>query len=297
VTDLIRKVSDDKMTEQNSHGVLYVVATPIGNLGDISQRALDILNSVDCILAEDTRHSKRLLNHYAIGTKLRSCHEHNEASLVEQVVAQLQEGQDLALISDAGTPLISDPGFVLVRALREANMNVLAVPGASSIVAALSVAGLPSDGFVFDGFLPAKSGARRTKLAPYSHESRTIILLESSHRIVACLADIVDVLGGDRRVVIARELTKRFETVLDGSAQELLECLTADSDQTRGEFVVMLAGAPSVSDNQAEVESLLKILLAELPVKQAASLTAKITGGRKNDIYDTALAIKNADNL
>lgn len=285
------------MTAEHSQGVLYVVATPIGNLGDISQRALDILNSVDSILAEDTRHSKRLLNHYAIGTKLRACHEHNEASLIEWVTEQLRQGRNLALISDAGTPLISDPGFVLVRALRQANMHVLSVPGPSAIVAALSVAGLPSDGFVFDGFLPAKSGARCTKLAAYLHEPRTIILLESSHRIVACLTDIIAVLGQDRRVVIARELTKRFETVLDGSAQELFERLTSDSDQTRGEFVLMLAGAPKVSDNQAEVENLLRVLLAELPVKQAASLTAKITGERKNDIYDMALAIKNTADL
>lgn len=312
MTDLIRKISNDKVSatkEANSNtevcnnaaakktGTFHVVATPIGNLGDISQRALNVLGSVDYILAEDTRHSKRLLNHYAIGTKLRSCHEHNEAALIDWVLAQLNQGHDLALISDAGTPLISDPGFVLVRALRQAGMNVVAIPGPSSIIAALSVAGLPSDSFVFDGFLPSKSGARCTQLASYLNESRTTILLESSHRIVACLNDIVSVLGEQRRVVIARELTKRFETVLDGAAAELVERLATQADQTRGEFVVMLAGMPKVSDNQLEVDKLLRILLAELPVKQAASLTAKISGERKNDVYQAALAIKKATEL
>lgn len=271
---------------------LYIVATPIGNLSDISQRALHTLADVDCILAEDTRHSKRLLGHYGINTKLRSCHEHNEASLVTWVQAQLDSGQSLALISDAGTPLISDPGFVLVRALRAAGYTIVTVPGASSIIAALSIAGLPTDGFVYDGFLPAKSNARKTALADYTNQSRTVVLLESSHRIVACLKDIVEVLGDTRHIVIARELTKRFETVLSGTAQTVLERVEHDNDQQKGEFVVMLEGVQEVSESQAQLASYLTVLLSELPVKQAAGLVAKMTGKRKNEIYDLALTIK-----
>lgn len=278
-------VSSDK-------GRLFIVATPIGNLGDISQRAVKILGSVDMILAEDTRHSKRLLNHFAIGTKLRSCHEHNEESNIDWVKTQLDSGAQLALISDAGTPLISDPGFVLVRALREQGYSIIAVPGPSSIIAALSVAGLPTDGFVYDGFLPAKTGARQTSLKEYLNERRTIVLLESSHRIKACLSDVVEVLGAGRQLVLARELTKRFETVLAGSAQQVLDKLLEDDDQTRGEFVLMLAGVEPVSASEADTAHILKTLLAELPVKQAAGLAAKLTGKRKNEVYDLALYVK-----
>lgn len=288
-----KQISKNAMTNPApDRGQLFIVATPIGNLGDISQRALKVLASVSCVLAEDTRHSKRLLNHYGINTKLRACHEHNEDSLLEWVKSQLDSGLSLALISDAGTPLISDPGFVLVRALREANCDVVTVPGPSSIIAALSIAGLPTDSFAYDGFLPAKAKARQTALAVYRNEPRTIVLLESSHRINSCLDDIVQVLGGERQLVIARELTKRFETVLAGSASELSEQLHADEDQTRGEFVLMIAGAPAVSESQAEIEQILTVMLADLPLKQATSLAAKITGLRKNEIYDLALEIK-----
>lgn len=273
-------------------GQLHIVATPIGNLADISQRALQVLASVDCILAEDTRHSKRLLNHYAIGSKLKSCHEHNEDSMVNWVASQLDEGQTLALISDAGTPLISDPGFVLVRALRGRGYDIVAVPGPSSIIAALSIAGLPTDGFVYDGFLPSKSGARQTALSKYLNQPRTIVLLESSHRIKACLLDLVETLGADRQVVLAREITKRFETVLAGTAQEVSDILQNDDDQSRGEFVLMLAGVPEVQQDDADVMQLLRTLVAELPVKQAAGIAAKLTGKRKNEIYDMALLIK-----
>ncbi len=272
-----------------------VVATPIGNLGDITQRALQVLASVDFILAEDTRHSKRLLNHYGIGTKLRSCHEHNEESQIEWVKAQLDSGLDLALISDAGTPLISDPGFVLVRALREQGYSILAVPGASSIIAALSIAGLPTDGFVFDGFLPSKSGARRSVLEKYLNECRTIVLLESSHRIKACLNDLLDVLGPARQIAVARELTKRFETVLAGSVESLVNTFANDDNQTRGEFVLMLAGVEAVSASEADITATLKVLLQELPVKQAAGIAAKLSGRRKNEVYNLALDIKNSD--
>jgi len=273
-------------------GQLLVVATPIGNLGDITHRALQVLGSVDFILAEDTRHSKRLLNHYGIGSKLRSCHEHNEESQVEWVKSQLDLGLDLALISDAGTPLISDPGFVLVRALREQGYSIVAVPGPSSIIAALSIAGLPTDGFVYDGFLPSKTGARQSALGSYVNEHRTVVLFESSHRIKACLVDVVEVLGGQRQIAVARELTKRFETVLAGTAESVLNTFDIDDDQSRGEFVLMLAGVEPVSSSQADVSAVLKVLLAELPVKQAAGIAAKLSGKRKNEVYDLALAVK-----
>jgi len=269
-----------------------VVATPIGNLADISHRALKVLGDVDLILAEDTRHSKRLLNHYGISTKLRSCHEHNEAELIDSVLKLLSTGQNLALISDAGTPLISDPGFVLVRALREQHCDICAVPGASSIIAALSIAGLATDSFVYDGFLPSKGAARRTSLEQYRDQHRTVVLLESSHRIASCLVDIVEVLGSHRRVVLARELTKKFETILDGPASELAEILNTDSDQTRGEFVLMLAGVEPAKQEDADLRPLLKLLMAELPLKQASGLAAKISNRRKNEIYELALKVK-----
>jgi 16S rRNA (cytidine1402-2'-O)-methyltransferase len=290
VSDPISKDSEAVISSEK--GQLLVVATPIGNLGDISHRAIKVLGSVEAILAEDTRHSKRLLNHYGINSKLRSCHEHNEEAQIEWVKSRLDQGLDIALISDAGTPLISDPGFVLVRALRTQGYRVVAVPGPSSIIAALSVAGLPTDGFVYDGFLPSKSGARQTALAFYLNEHRTTVLLESSHRIKACLADVVTVLGADRPIVVARELTKRFETVLVGHAADILQVFNNDDDQSRGEFVLMLAGVEPVSSSDAELITILKVLLAELPVKQASGMAAKLTGKRKNEVYELALLIK-----
>ena len=279
----------------SGYGHLFIVATPIGNLADISQRAITILKQVDCILAEDTRHSKRLLNHYGINTRLRSCHEHNEQSQIEWVAKSLSEGQNLALISDAGTPLISDPGFVLVRGLRERGIDVKTVPGPSSIIAALSVAGLPTDSFVYDGFLPAKGAAREKALQAYLTERRTVVLLESSHRIQACILSIQNVLGAGRYVVLARELTKRFETVLSGAAEEVYARLQADTDQCRGEFVVMIAGSPQEAQGDevsTNLRALLIVLVAELPVKQAAGLAAKILGVRKNEAYAMAQDIK-----
>ena len=275
-------------------GVLYVVATPIGNLADISQRALQVLGSVSTVLAEDTRHSKQLFNHYGITTQLKACHEHNESTLINWVKEVLRNGKSLALISDAGTPLISDPGFVLIRALREDGYSIQVVPGPSAVIAALSVAGLPTDRFVFDGFLPAKQAARQTALQAYLHEPGTVALFESSHRIVACLQDILEVLGEDRYIVLARELSKKFETVLTGSAAEVLELVREDSNQSRGEFVVLIAGVGNkgVSDDEAEVLRVLSVLLPELPLKQAASLAAKICRVRKNDAYQLALSLK-----
>jgi len=275
-----------------SPGQLFVVATPIGNLDDFSRRAQQVLSSVVVVLAEDTRHSKRLLNHFGINTRLRSCHEHNETQQIDWVIEQLTVGNDIALISDAGTPLISDPGFVLVRALREQGFAVSTVPGPSSIIAALSIAGLPTDRFIFDGFLPAKTSARQKKWQEYLNETRTVVLFESSHRLLASLQDCVRVLGSDRRLVIARELTKRFETVIDGSIQEVINVLQQDSDQTRGEFVLMLAGVAQTATGDSEVLRLLTELLAELSTRKAASVAARITGRSKNDIYDLALTLK-----
>lgn len=280
------------MNTDLTHGTLFVVATPIGNLGDISHRALEVLTKADLILAEDTRHSKRLLNHYGISNALRSCHEHNETELIDFVVQQLSEGQDIALISDAGTPLISDPGFVLVRALREQSMSICTVPGPSSIIAALSISGLPTDRFVYDGFLPNKSGARKNQLELYLQEMRTIVLLESSHRIVASVKDIVEVLGSDRELVLARELTKKFETVIHDTAGQVLCELEEDPLQTKGEFVVLLKGSDAVEKGDVEIESLLRIMLSEVPLKQAAKLVAKISGKNKNEVYKTALVVQ-----
>lgn len=301
MTDPFSKVTEARASRDNrvnttDRGQLSVVATPIGNLGDITHRALQVLASADCILAEDTRHSKRLLNHYGINRKLRSCHEHNEESQIEWVTTQLDAGAQLALISDAGTPLISDPGFVLVRELRKQGYTVVTVPGPSSIIAALSIAGLPTDSFAYDGFLPSKSSARQKVLRQYINERRTVVLLESSHRVEACLKDIVEVLGRTRRIVLARELTKRFETVLSGEAQEVLAQIFEDQDQTKGEFVLMLAGAEPAKDDadgaQISVNQMLNVMIDELPLKQAAGLVAKLSGKRKNDVYEQALAIK-----
>lgn len=283
------------MKPDNPKGTLYVVATPIGNLADISHRALDVLRNVDLILAEDTRHSKRLLNHYGISNALRSCHEHNEAELIEFVANQLQAGQDIALISDAGTPLISDPGFVLVRALREKALSICTVPGASSIIAALSIAGVPTDRFTYDGFLPNKSSARKTQLQEYLSETRTIVVLESSHRILASVRDIVEVLGKDREIVLARELTKKFETVLHGPAEQIMQQLEDEPLQSKGEFVLLIKGSAAVQKGDAEVAALLRILLSEVPLKQAAKLAAKMSGKNKNEVYQLALSIKDTE--
>jgi 16S rRNA (cytidine1402-2'-O)-methyltransferase len=275
-------------------GVLYVVATPIGNLQDITARALDTLGRVALVAAEDTRHSRKLLAHYGIGTPLLALHEHNEREQTQSLLARLAAGEDVALISDAGTPLISDPGFYLVRAARAAGLQVVAVPGASACIAALSIAGLPTDRFVFEGFLPSKQVARAKRLQALQDESRTLVFYESSHRIVACLADMVASLGGERQAVLARELTKTFETSRGGSLQELHDWLLADDNQQRGEFVIMVHGRSSQPDSiDAADRHVLEVLLQELPLKQAAALAAKITGLPRNRLYDYGLELKN----
>jgi len=278
----------------NRAGVLYIVATPIGNLQDISARALDVLKAVSLIAAEDTRHSKKLLAHYGIATTLQAVHEHNERDVTDRLLQKLTGGDDIALVSDAGTPLISDPGFYLVRAARQSGIRVVPVPGPAALIAALSVAGLATDRFVFEGFLPARQAARRQRLQGLAAETATLVFYESSHRIVACLADMADCLGAHREAALARELTKTFETVLTGSLQQLLEQLQADSQQQKGEFVVMVQGAasrdPAAID--AASEQVLAVLLSELPLKQAASLAARITGMSKNALYELGLKIK-----
>lgn len=276
-------------------GSLYVVATPIGNLDDISARALRILRDVALIAAEDTRHSARLLQHFGIETPLAACHEHNERDQGGRFMARLQAGEDVALISDAGTPLISDPGYHLVRQARAAGFAVVPVPGACALIAALSAAGLPSDRFIFEGFLPAKAAGRRARLDQVREEPRTLIFYEAPHRILECLQDMRDVFGDDRPALLARELTKTFETLQGLPLAELCDWVAADSNQQRGECVVLVAGwlAPEGEEAvSAEALRVLDLLMAEMPLKRAAALAAEITGVRKNLLYQVALERK-----
>jgi 16S rRNA (cytidine1402-2'-O)-methyltransferase len=276
-------------------GSLYVVATPIGNLDDISARALRVLREVALIAAEDTRHSARLLQHFGIETPLAACHEHNERDQGGRFLARLQAGEDVALISDAGTPLISDPGYHLVRQARAAGFAVVPVPGACALIAALSAAGLPSDRFIFEGFLPAKAAGRRARLEQVREEPRTLIFYEAPHRILECLQDMRDVFGSERPALLARELTKTFETLQGLPLAELCEWVAADSNQQRGECVVLVAGwqAPEGEEAvSAEALRVLDLLMAEMPLKRAAALAAEITGVRKNLLYQVALERK-----
>ncbi|MBS0229078.1 MAG: 16S rRNA (cytidine(1402)-2'-O)-methyltransferase [Proteobacteria bacterium] len=267
-------------------GTLFVVATPIGNLGDISPRALDTLRSVAGICAEDTRRSGQLLSHFGISTPLLALHEHNEDAIAARIVVRLQAGESLALVSDAGTPLVSDPGFRLVQAARAAGVKVSPVPGASALIAALSVAGLPSDRFAFEGFLPAKSNARRERLQALAAETRTLIFYESSHRIEDTLADMVQAFGGQRRAVLARELTKLFETVLDGTLAQLQARVEVDADQRKGEFVLLVHGAEDDADARIiEGRRLYAKLSQHLPPSTAAKLAAELSGAPRKALY------------
>lgn len=281
-----------------SESVLYVVATPIGNLADISERALSVLRSVDLIAAEDTRHTRQLLMHFTINKPLFSVHDHNEQQRIEKVIAELSAGQSIALVSDAGTPLISDPGFHVVQAVREAGFKVVPVPGPCALVTALSAAAMPTDRFCFEGFLPAKSSGRKKQLQKVEDETRTLVFYESPHRIVDSLTDMAEVFGADRQITVAREITKTFETFYTGSLAQTLEWMQGDANQQRGEFVLVVAGAPEKEDEEAaavSAEKVLKVLLAELPVKQAAALCAKVTGQKKNALYQQALELQKAD--
>jgi len=273
---------------------LYVVATPIGNLADITHRAIEVLQSVALIAAEDTRHSARLMSHFNIKTPMISVHDHNERQRVATIVNKLSEGESVALISDAGTPLISDPGFILVRAVREAGFKVVPVPGCSALITAISAAGMPSNNFIFEGFLPAKRTGRRQQLEQIANDTRTVIFYESTHRIIDSLEDMQAVLGADRYVVIARELTKTFETIHGDKLSTLIEWIRADHNQQKGEFVVLVSGAEPAEESGFSDETLriLDVLIDELPVKQAAALTSKITGDKKNALYAEALERK-----
>ena len=273
-------------------GTLYVVATPIGNLDDISARALRVLREVALIAAEDTRHSQRLLQHFGIGTPLAACHEHNERDQGGRFISRLLAGEDVALISDAGTPLISDPGFHLVRSARAAGIAVVPVPGACALIAALSAAGLPSDRFIFEGFLPAKAVGRRQRLEALREEPRTLLFYEAPHRLLESVGDMLAVFGPERPALLARELTKTFETLKGLPLAELREFIAADSNQQRGECVLLVGGWQAPEGEEAiSAESLrvLDLLLAEMPVKRAAALAAEITGVRKNLLYQAAL--------
>lgn len=269
-------------------GTLYIVATPIGNLGDMSPRAVDVLQRVGHIAAEDTRHSAALLRHFGINTPLFALHEHNERLVSQSVIERLQRGEDIALISDAGTPLISDPGFPLTRLAHEAGIRVVPVPGPCALVVALSAAGLPTDRFVFEGFLPAKRGTRQHALEALAGERRTLVFYEAPHRLVETLEDLATAFGAKRLAVLGRELTKTFETVRQAPLAELVDFVRADSDQLRGEVVLVVHGAPPLAPGILEDEPrrVAEILAAELPVKQAAALAAKITGAKKNLIYE-----------
>ena len=267
-------------------GILHVVATPIGNLADLSPRALDTLRAVTAICAEDTRHTRQLLAHFGIERPLVALHEHNEDEMAGRLVARLLAGESLALVSDAGTPLVSDPGFRLVRAARESGVKVSPVPGASALVAALSVAGLPSDRFVFEGFLPAKAGARRARLSALAGEPRTLLFYESSHRIEETLADCVAAFGAERPAVVARELTKLFETVLDGNLAGLHARVAADANQRKGEFVLLVQGAGDDADARiAEGRRVYALLAGEMKPSLAAKLAADITGAPRKALY------------
>ncbi|PJE79315.1 Ribosomal RNA small subunit methyltransferase I [invertebrate metagenome] len=280
------------MSEQS--GVLYIVATPIGNLGDLSQRAIDTLSSVDIVAAEDTRHSRQLLQHFGIEKRMISCHDHNERQQTDKLLALIEAGQSIAMVSDAGTPLISDPGYYLVRQARLRNIKVMAIPGPSAIITALSVGGVATDRFFFEGFLPAKSGGRRKRLEALKNLTSTWVIYESPHRILDCLKDCVTVLGGDRYLVLARELTKTFETVISGSAGEVLQRLLADVDQQRGEFVVLVEGIEEqdAEEISEQVVNMLELLIQEMPVKRAVDMIVSVFGCRKKLLYNKALLIK-----
>jgi len=267
-------------------GCLWVVATPIGHRDDLSARAIETLRTVAVIAAEDTRHSRPLLVHHNIDTPLIALHEHNERDAVDAVVRRMQGGDAVALISDAGTPLISDPGFRLVRAARAAGIRCIPVPGACAAIAALSVAGLPSDRFVFEGFLPPKAAARRSRLQELASDARTLIFYESSHRVAESLADMRDVFGADREAVLARELTKLFETVLGAPLAALAARVVADPDQQRGEHVILVAGRGEEADAKlAEGQRVFAILREELPPAKAAKLAAAISGAPRKSLY------------
>lgn len=273
---------------------LYVVATPIGNLADITQRAVEVLNSVDCIAAEDTRHTKRLLNHLGIEKPLLAAHDHNEDQVAKRIIEKLSAGESMALVSDAGTPLIADPGYHVTQSVVDAGFDVVPIPGSCAIIAALSAAALPTDRFLFDGFLPAKSHGRQAYFKSILEQERTVVVYDSPHRITASLSDLIEVMGDDKQLVVAREITKTFETFLRGSASDILQTMQGDANQQKGEFVIMIRGAQAKKHQEVSQEAidLTLLLSSELPMKKAAALAATYTGYKKNQLYQLALEAK-----
>ena len=269
-----------------SQAGLYLVATPIGNLEDISYRAVRLLSEVDLIAAEDTRHSRVLLDHYGITTPVQAFHEHNEQQMEGRILERISKGEAIALISDAGTPLISDPGYRLVCAARDAGLPVHSVPGPSAITAALSVAGLPPDRFAFEGFLPSKAAARKNKLKELCRESRTLVFFESSHRIEVAISDMAAVFGPQRMAAVCRELTKKFETVLRAPLADIASRLEEDKNQTRGEFVVVIDGyQDSTDDSLSAAHEMAAALLEYLPASQAARVAARLNDVPRREVY------------
>ncbi len=280
-----------------TQSTLYVVATPIGNLGDITLRALETLKNVDAIAAEDTRHTSGLLSHFGINKKLIAVHQHNEQQSAQQLIARLQAGENIALVTDAGTPAISDPGAIVVAAVRAAGFSVVPIPGVSAVVAALSASGICENGFTFVGFLPASGSARKKVLQPLFAHPYTLAFYEAPHRIVESIRDMAAVFGEQRNIVVARELTKTFETIHRCNLGDAVKWLEADINQQRGEFVLLLEASPIkvLEDISEEEKRVIKTLLAELPLKQAVKLATEITGAKKNTLYDFALQLKNDD--
>lgn len=275
---------------------LFVVATPIGHLDDMTYRAIEVLKSVAVVAAEDTRQSAQLLKHYNISTPLTACHDHNESNKINILIERLKNGEDIALVSDAGTPLISDPGFKLVRAAQEHDIRVIPVPGACAAIAALSAVGLPSDRFSFEGFLPSKQSQRLLQLEKLKHETQTMIIYEAPHRILDCVQDMVDVFGAERPVGFAREITKTFETIKKMTLAELLSFIQNDHHQQKGEIVLVIGGAPQEHDvTQEKLDQLLQRLLEDLSVKAASQLVADLTGVKKKVAYQRALELTQKD--
>jgi len=280
----------------NHFGILYIVATPIGNLEDITFRAVRVLKEVDLIAAEDTRHSRSLLQQFGISTPLLALHEHNEQGILQKLITKLQAGESIALISDAGTPLLSDPGYAFVKAAHFAGITVSPVPGASALIAALSVAGLPTDRFCFEGFLSAKKSERKQQLEALRQETRTLVFYEAPHRIIDTIEEMINIFGETRQCVLARELTKLYETVLTKPLGELLNLLNKDLNQQRGEMVILVKGAElnqiPLGDDR---DNILAILVANLPLKQAVELAVKLSLGRKNELYQKALKLNQSN--
>jgi 16S rRNA (cytidine1402-2'-O)-methyltransferase len=273
-------------------GRLEVIATPIGNIGDLSPRARECLAAASCVLAEDTRRTGSLLSACGIGRPLLSLHEHNEAARSAELVARMQAGEVLALVSDAGTPLMSDPGYLLVRAAAAAGLEVRSIAGPSAVTAALAVAGLPTDRFVFEGFLPVRTGERAQALTRLALEPRTLVLFEAPHRIGATLAELAAAFGASRPAVLARELTKLYEHIYRGTLAELAALATHDADIARGEITLVIGGAPAAAEDGALLAArLLPMLLKELPPARAAAIVAQLTGLRKREVYERALEL------